>query len=56
MSEEKKVSIHQLLKTMVEAGGSDLHITTGTPPQLRIDGRMVPLKLPPLQPADTKQL
>lgn len=56
MSEEKKVSIHQLLKTMVEAGGSDLHITTGTPPQLRIDGQMVPLKLPPLQPADTKQL
>ncbi|TYO99938.1 twitching motility protein PilT [Geothermobacter ehrlichii] len=56
MSEGTKVSIHQLLKTMVEAGGSDLHITTGTPPQLRIDGQMVPLKLPPLQPADTKQL
>ncbi|GAB4558038.1 MAG: type IV pilus twitching motility protein PilT [Geothermobacteraceae bacterium] len=56
MSEEKKVSIHQLLKTMVDAGGSDLHITTGTPPQLRIDGQMVPLKLAPLQPADTKQL
>lgn len=49
-------SIHQLLKTMVEAGGSDLHITTGTPPQLRVDGHMVPLKLPPLLPADTKQL
>ncbi|ORJ59130.1 type IV pili twitching motility protein PilT [Geothermobacter hydrogeniphilus] len=49
-------SIHQLLKTMVEAGGSDLHITTGTPPQLRVDGQMVPLKLPPLLPADTKQL
>jgi twitching motility protein PilT len=48
--------IHQLLKTMVEEGASDLHITTGTPPQLRIDGKMAPLKLPPLQAMETKQL
>jgi twitching motility protein PilT len=48
--------IHQLLKTMVEQGASDLHITTGTPPQLRIDGKMAPLKLPPLQATETKQL
>jgi twitching motility protein PilT len=48
--------IHQLLKTMVEQGASDLHITTGTPPQLRIDGKMAPLKLPPLQAVETKQL
>jgi hypothetical protein len=33
---------------MVEKGASDLHITTGSPPQLRIDGSVVPLKLPPL--------
>jgi len=50
------VSIHQLLKTMVEQGASDLHITTGCPPQLRIDGHMVQMKLPPMQPNDTKQL
>ncbi len=31
---------------MVEHGSSDLHITTGTPPQIRIDGQMTPLKLP----------
>ncbi|PLX83440.1 MAG: type IV pili twitching motility protein PilT [Desulfuromonas sp.] len=49
-------SMHQLLKTMVDQGGSDLHITTGTPPQLRIDGNMVPLKLPKMSPADTKQI
>src|SRR5258705_354847 len=41
---------------MVEKGASDLHITTGTPPQLRIDGHLMPLKLPPLTPPDTKQL
>ena len=49
-------NLHQLLKAMVEKGSSDLHITTGSPPQLRIDGRLVPLKTPPLNPVDTKQL
>jgi len=49
-------NLHQLLKTMIEKGASDLHITTGTPPQLRIDGSLVPLKLQPLMPQETKQL
>jgi twitching motility protein PilT len=50
------VNLHQLLKAMIEKGASDLHITTGTPPQLRIDGELVPLKVPALTPVDTKQL
>src|SRR5512138_203830 len=41
---------------MVEKGASDLHVTTGSPPQLRIDGHLVPLKTPPLTPVETKQL
>jgi len=49
-------SLHQLLRTMIEKGASDLHVTTGTPPQLRIDGTLVPLKVPSLMPADTKAL
>jgi twitching motility protein PilT len=49
-------NLHQLLKAMVEKGASDLHVTTGSPPQLRIDGKLVPLKTPPLTPVDTKQL
>jgi twitching motility protein PilT len=49
-------NLHQLLKAMIEKGASDLHITTGTPPQLRIDGRLVPVKMPALTAADTKQL
>ena len=53
---EIKVTIHQLLRTMIEKGASDLHITTGTPPLLRIDGSIVPLRLPPLGPIETKQL
>jgi twitching motility protein PilT len=41
---------------MIEKGASDLHITTGSPPQLRIDGGLVPLKMDPLTPVQTKQL
>jgi len=51
-----KVSLHQLLRTMIEKGASDLHITTASPPLLRIDGQIIPLKLPPLGPVDSKQL
>ena len=47
-------NLHQLLKAMVEKGASDLHITTGSPPQLRIDGRLVPLKTPPLTPVQRR--
>ena len=50
------VTMHQLLKTLVDQGGSDLHVTTNSPPQIRIDGKMVPLQLPPMTAAETKQL
>ena len=49
-------NLHQLLKAMIDKGASDLHLTTGSPPQLRIDGQLVPLRVPPLTPVDTKQL
>ncbi|HUH03522.1 MAG TPA: type IV pilus twitching motility protein PilT [Kofleriaceae bacterium] len=49
-------SLHQLLKAMLDKGSSDLHITTGTPPQLRIDGSLVPLRTEAMTPVDTKQL
>jgi twitching motility protein PilT len=49
-------NLHQLLKAMIEKGASDLHITTNSPPQLRVDGKLEPLKMPPQSPADTKQL
>jgi twitching motility protein PilT len=49
-------SLHQLLTLLVEQKGSDLHITTNTPPQVRIDGHLVPLDLPPLTGVETRQL
>ncbi len=48
-------NLHQLLKAMVEKGASDLHLTTGSPPQLRVDGHLTPLRMDPLSPQDTKQ-
>jgi pilus retraction protein PilT len=51
-----QVTLHQLLKTMVERGGSDLHITTNSAPQIRIDGKLAPLDMPPLMAPETKQL
>ena len=51
-----KVNLHQLLRAMIEKGASDMHITTGSPPLLRIDGAIIPLKLQPLSPVDTRQL
>src|SRR5213596_4085455 len=50
------VTLHQLLKTMVERGGSDLHVTTNSAPQIRIDGKLTPLDMPPLTAPETKQL
>jgi hypothetical protein len=55
-SSELKVNLHQLLRAMIEKGASDLHIATGSPPLLRVDGSVVPLKLPPLGPVETKAL
>ncbi len=50
------VNLHELLKMMIEKRASDLHITTGTPPQLRIDGELRPMDGPPLMAPDTKRL
>jgi twitching motility protein PilT len=53
------VSIQQLLHVMVQAGASDLHITTATVPMIRVNGKMMPVPLPDCQPltaTDTKHI
>ncbi len=49
-------TLNQLLKVMVEKGASDLHITAGQAPLLRIDGQVIPLKLPQLTANQVKFL
>ena len=50
------VTLSDLLKKMLELNGSDLHITTNSPPQIRVFGHLQPLDMPKLQPSETKQL
>jgi twitching motility protein PilT len=50
-------NLHDLLKYMIEKGASDLHITTGVAPSIRIDGKMKPIpSLEPLSGTQTKDL
>src|SRR5579872_3881944 len=50
-------TLSELLKRMVDSGGSDLHLTTNSPPRVRVHGELKPLEdIPPLGPAETKQL
>ncbi len=49
-------SLHDFLKEMVERGASDLHITPGVPPMIRLRGELVPLDYPPLKTTETRQL
>lgn len=50
------LNLHQLLKILVETNGSDLHITTNSPPQMRVDGHLIPMDFPPMNQVETKQL
>src|SRR3972149_7054059 len=49
-----EVSITDLLKEMVEKGASDLHLSVGSPPRLRIDGELQLTDYPPLSPDAVK--
>ncbi len=46
----------QLLKIMVDEGGTDLHITTNSAPVIRVHGKLKRIEHPPLTPAETKQV
>jgi twitching motility protein PilT len=49
-------SLPDLLRTLVDLGGSDLHITTNSQPQVRVHGHLQRLEGTELTPSDTKQL
>ncbi|MBP1708764.1 MAG: twitching motility protein [Deltaproteobacteria bacterium] len=50
------VELQKLLETVIEKKASDLHLTTGSPPQFRIDGKLVTFDSTTLTAADTKRL
>ncbi|MFO7692057.1 MAG: type IV pilus twitching motility protein PilT [Vicinamibacterales bacterium] len=49
------ISLPDLLRRTLEMNASDLHLTAGSPPQVRVDGDLQRLDLPELTPSDTKQ-
>jgi len=48
--------MNQLLEAMVENGASDLHISAGRPPSLRVSGEIVSVEGPALTPEQTKAM
>ena len=50
------MEIEQLLQICIERNASDIHLTVGKPPTLRIDGLLESLDYEPLTPTDTEKL
>ncbi len=50
------ITLSELLKKMIEMAGSDLHLSTNSPPRVRVHGKLRPLDMPPLAAAGTKAL
>lgn len=50
------LTLAQLLQTLVQNGGSDLHVAAMSPPMIRIRGDITKLGVPPLQPAEVEQM
>jgi len=49
------VEIEKLLKYVVENGASDLFISAGIPPSVKLNGKLAPLTKNPLSPEETRQ-
>ncbi len=50
------IPMEDLLRLAVEEDASDIHISVGAPPSLRLRGDLVKLEAPPLTPEDTEAL
>lgn len=49
MDRDKAISfMHDLLRNLISKGGSDLFITVGAPPSIKVDGKMIPVTNQPL--------
>jgi len=58
MNEQPSLNLRALLEEMIEKDASDLHLSAGERPKLRIDGSLVPAATAqhPLSPKDTEDL
>ncbi len=53
---DAKITMQDMMKLCVEKGASDIHISVGRPPTLRIDGRLEKVGIQILSPRDTERL
>jgi twitching motility protein PilT len=49
-------NMKSLLRAAIRNGASDLHLTVGRPPLLRLDGQLLEVEMPPLTASDTRRL
>ena len=51
------MELNEILRAAAKHGASDVHLKVGLPPVLRINGKLVPLKVPePLKPEDLEAM
>lgn len=50
------ITMEDLLALMVRQGGSDLHLSVGSPPRIRVDGFLLPVETDVLIPEETRRL
>src|SRR5215217_9149476 len=53
--EERRLTLHDFLKTAVKINGSDIHLQAGSIPMIRVDGRARFLDVPPLSDEAMKE-
>ena len=53
---DQPVSVIPFLHALASTGGSDLHCKVGSPPRVRVNGRLRKLQVPPLRPEDTRNM
>lgn len=50
------ISMEELLTLLIQRGGSDLHIAAGSPPRIRVDGKLMPTEFDSLTPEHSRKL
>ena len=49
-------TIEEIMKVACDAGASDVHITVGVPPKMRVNGALITMEYPRMMPADTQAI
>lgn len=49
-------TIEEIMRTAKEAGASDVHITVGIPPKMRVNGNLITMNYSKMMPADTLEV